>query len=40
VKDLLVDSGRPVNRNDPETVSLRHVDACEALRRGVRESCS
>src|SRR5262245_57162691 len=40
VKDLLVNSGHPVNRNDPETASLRHVDACEALRRVVRESCS
>ena len=40
VKDLLVNSGRPVNRNDPETVSLRHVDACAALRRVVRDSCS
>jgi subtilisin family serine protease len=40
VRDLLVDSGHPVNKNDPETVSLRHVDACEALRRVVRESCS
>jgi subtilisin family serine protease len=40
VRDLLIDSGRPVNRNDPETVSIRHVDACAALRRVVRESCS
>ena len=40
VKDLLVNSGRPVNRNNPETVSLRHVDACAALRRIVRDSCS
>jgi subtilisin family serine protease len=40
VRDLLVDSGHPVNKNDPETVSIRHVDACEALRRIVRESCS
>jgi subtilisin family serine protease len=40
VRDLLIDSGRPVNRNDPETASIRHVDACEALRRVVRESCS
>jgi subtilisin family serine protease len=40
VRNLLVESGRPVNRNDPETVSIRHVDACEALRRVVRESCS
>jgi hypothetical protein len=39
VRDLLVDSGHPVNKNDPETVTLRHVDACEALRRVVRESC-
>jgi hypothetical protein len=29
-----------VNRNDPEAVSIRHVDTCEALRRVVRESCS
>jgi subtilisin family serine protease len=40
VKDLLVDSGHPVNGNDPETVSLRLVDACAALRRVVRGSCS
>ena len=40
VRDLLVDSGHPVNGNDPETVSLRYVDACEALRRVVRDSCS
>jgi len=40
VRDILVDSGHPVNRNDPETVSVRYVDACEALRRVVRESCS
>jgi subtilisin family serine protease len=40
VRNLLIESGRPVNRNDPETVSIRHVDACEALRRVVRESCS
>jgi len=39
VKDLLVESGRPVNRNDLETVSLRHVDACAALGRVVRDSC-
>jgi major intracellular serine protease len=39
VRDLLVDSGRPVNGNDRETASLRHVDACEALRRVVRGSC-
>ena len=39
VRDLLVDSGRPVNGNDRETVSLRHVDACGALRRVVRGSC-
>ena len=40
VRDLLVDSGHPVNGNDPETVSVRHVDACAALRRVVRGSCS
>jgi subtilisin family serine protease len=40
VRNLLIESGRPANRNDPETVSIRHVDACEALRRVVRESCS
>ena len=40
VRNLLIESGRHVNRNDPETVSIRHVDACEALRRVVRESCS
>jgi subtilisin family serine protease len=40
VRDLLVDTGRPVNKNDRESVSLRHVDACEALRRVVRDSCS
>ena len=40
VKDLLVDSGRPVKTNDPETVSIRQVDACDALRRVVRKSCS
>jgi subtilisin family serine protease len=40
VRNLLVESGRPVNRNNPETVSLRHVDACAALRRIVRDSCS
>jgi subtilisin family serine protease len=40
VRELLVDSGRPVNTNDAEKVSLRQVDACEALRRVVRESCS
>jgi len=40
VRDLLIDTGRPVNRNDPESVSLRHVDACEALRRVVRDACS
>ena len=40
VKDLLVNSGRPVKKNDPETVSIRQVDACEALRRVVRKSCS
>jgi hypothetical protein len=40
VRDLLVDSGRLVNRNDPETVSIRYVDACAALRRVLRESCS
>jgi len=40
VKELLVDSGRPVKTNDPEAVSIRHVDACEALRRVIRESCS
>jgi Subtilisin-like serine proteases len=40
VKDLLVNSGRPVKTNDPETVSIRQVDACEALRRVVRKSCS
>jgi major intracellular serine protease len=40
VRALLVDSGRLVNRSEAETVSIRHVDACEALRRVVRESCS
>jgi major intracellular serine protease len=40
VRDLLIDSGHPVNGNDSGTVSIRHVDACEALRRVVRESCS
>ena len=40
VRDLLVDSGHPVNGNDPETVSLRLVDACAALRRVVRGACS
>ena len=40
VRDLLVDSGHPVNGNDPETVSLRQVDACGALRRVVRGACS
>lgn len=40
VRDLLVDTGRPANKNDPESVSLRHVDACEALRRVVPKSCS
>ena len=40
VKDLLVDSGHPVNGNDPETVSFRQVDACDALRRVVRGACS
>jgi subtilisin family serine protease len=39
VRDRLVESGRPVNRNEAETVSIRHVDACEALRRLVRDSC-
>jgi len=28
-----------VNGNDPETVSVRQVDACAALRRIVRGSC-
>ena len=40
VRDLLVDSGHPVNGNDPETASVRHVDACAALRRVLRGSCS
>jgi subtilisin family serine protease len=40
VRDLLVDSGHPVNGNDPEMVSVRHVDACAALRRVLRGSCS
>ena len=40
VRDLLIDSGHPVNGNDSGTVSIRHVDACAALRRVVRESCS
>jgi len=40
VRDLLVDSGHAVNGNDPETASLRLVDACAALRRVVRGSCS
>ena len=39
VRELLVETGHPVNRNDPESVSLRHVDACEALRRVVRDAC-
>jgi subtilisin family serine protease len=39
VRDLLVDSDHPVNGNNPETVSVRHVDACAALRRVVRGSC-
>jgi len=38
VRDLLFDSGHPVNGNGPEAV-VRHVDACEALRRIVRVSC-
>ena len=39
VRDLLIDSGHAVNGNDPETVSVRQVDACAALRRIVRGSC-
>jgi subtilisin family serine protease len=40
VRDLLVDTGRLVYRKAAETVLVRHVDACAALRRLVRESCS
>jgi subtilisin family serine protease len=40
VKELLVDSGRAVKTNDPEAVSIHHVDACEALRRVVPKLCS
>jgi subtilisin family serine protease len=40
VKEVLVDSGRPVKTNDPEAASIRHVDACEALRRVAPKSCS
>jgi subtilisin family serine protease len=40
VKEVLVDSGHPVKTNDPEAASIRHVDACEALRRVVPKSCS
>jgi subtilisin family serine protease len=40
VKELLVDSGRPAKRSDPEARAIRHVDACEALRRVIREPCS
>ena len=39
VRDLLIDSGRPVKRNHSETVSIRLVDACAALRRVVHGSC-
>jgi subtilisin family serine protease len=40
VKELLVDSGRPAKSNDPQAFSIRHVDACEALRRVMRGACS
>jgi subtilisin family serine protease len=40
VKEVLVDSGRPVKTNDPEAASIHHVDACEALRRVAPKSCS
>jgi subtilisin family serine protease len=40
VRSLLVDSGNPLVRNEAEAVPIRHVDACAALRRVVRESCS
>ena len=40
VKQVLVDSGHPVKTNDPEAAFIRHVDACEALRRVVPKSCS
>jgi hypothetical protein len=39
VRELLLDSGRLVNRSEAEAVPIRHVDACEALRRLVRDSC-
>ena len=40
VKDLLVDTGPPVNGNDPETASVHYADACAALRRVLRGACS
>lgn len=39
VKSLLLETGHPSEGNEAESVSIRHVDACAALRRVVRKSC-
>ena len=39
VRSLLVETGHPSPRSEAESAPIRHVDACAALRRVVRESC-